>query len=109
MIIEFKTKKLKNQCENHLIANKDFGVNIGKKLIQRINELQAATSLLDIKSIHSARLHKLKGNRKNEFALDLFAQYRLIFSIQDNINLDEEKLENITIIRIEEVVDYHGE
>jgi toxin HigB-1 len=109
MIIEFKTKKLKNQCENHLIANKDFGVNIGKKLIQRINELQAATSLLDIKSIHSARLHQLKGNRKNEFAVDLFAQYRLVFSVKDNQKKEENEYENIAIIRIEEVVDYHGE
>jgi proteic killer suppression protein len=59
MIVEYKTNKIKKQCENPRIAQKDYGSNIGYKLTQRVEELLAATSLLDIKLIPAAS--DLKG------------------------------------------------
>lgn len=108
MKVEYRTKKLKKQCEDPKIAKKDYGSNIGNKLVQRVGELIAATSLLDIQYIPSARLHRLKGTRNNEYAVDLVHPYRLVFTpiLQENGDINE--LESINIVRIEEVTDYHG-
>lgn len=108
MIVEYRTKKLKKQCENPKVAQKDFGADIGNKLTQRIGELVAATNLRDIMAIPAARLHKLEGNRKNEYVVDLAHPHRLVFRpILENEN-DIKKLELITVVKIEEVEDYHG-
>lgn len=108
MKVEYKTKKLKKQCENPKEAQKQYGKNIGTKLTQRVGELLAATSLLDIQRIPSARLHRLKGTRSEEYAIDLAHPFRLIIKpiTEDDGELIE--LEMIDIVRIEEVTDYHG-
>ncbi len=108
MKIEFKTSKLKKQCENPSLAQKEYGTKIGSKLTQRVMELQAAVTLRDIKNIPSARLHHLEGKRDKQYAVDLVHPYRLVFEPL----LDEEtkifELDKIKVIKIEEVVDYHG-
>lgn len=108
MKVEYKTKKLKKQCEDPKIANKDYGLGIGNKLTQRVGELIAATSLSDIKNIPSARLHRLKGERSDEYAIDLVGPFRLVIKpiLKDDEDLN--KLSTIDIVRIEEVTDYHG-
>ena len=108
MKVEYKTKKLKKQCEDPKIANKDYGLGIGNKLTQRVGELIAATNLLDIKNIPSARLHRLKGERSDEYAIDLVHPFRLVIKpiLMDDEDLN--KLSTIDIVRIEEVTDYHG-
>lgn len=108
MIVEYRTKKLKSQCEDPNKAQKVYGKDIGVKLTQRVGEFLAATSLLDIKYIPSARLHRLKGTRVNEFAVDLVHPFRLVFTPTLEENIDINELGSIKIIRIEEVVDYHG-
>ncbi len=108
MKVEYKTKKLKKQCEDPKIAQKDYGSNIGNKLTQRVGELIAATSLLDISYIPSARLHRLKGTRADEYVVDLVGPYRLVFTPILKEDGDINELESISIVRIEEVTDYHG-
>lgn len=66
MKVEFRTNKLKKQCEDPRSAQKEFGPDIGNKLTQRIGELVAAKSLKDIKAIPATRLHKLEGNRDDQ-------------------------------------------
>jgi proteic killer suppression protein len=76
--------------------------------MERVGELEAATSLIDIQYNPSARLHRLKELRSDEYYIDLVHHFRLIIKYIpygiENIN----KLENINIVRIEEVIDYHG-
>lgn len=45
------------------------------------------------------RCHPLKGNRKNQYAVDLVHPYRLIF---------EKKESEIQIVNITEITDYHN-
>lgn len=68
----------------------------------------AAVSLLDIKNIPSAGLHRLEGKRSDEYAVYLVHPFRLVFKpiLKENVNMYE--LEKIKIIRIQEVTDYHG-
>ena len=108
MKIEYKTKKLEKLCADPKKAQKEYGKDIGNKLTQRMGELLAATCLLDIQSIPSARLHRLKGTRDDEYAVDLAQPFRLVFTaiIEDDGEIN--KLESISVVRIEEVTDYHG-
>lgn len=108
MKVEFRTQKLKKQCEDPRLAQKDYGVLIGRKLTLRIMELKAAVSLEDIRNIPAARLHKLEGTREGEYAVDLVHPHRLIFKPILEEGGDFEKLTSIDIVRIEEVIDYHG-
>jgi len=108
MNIKYKTKKIKKQCEDPKIAQKDYGTKIGNKLTQRVRELSAATSLLDISYLPSARLHRLEGSRADEYAADLVHPFRLIFKPILEVGGDIGKLDSINVIRIEEVIDYHG-
>lgn len=108
MNIEYKTQKIKKECEDPRKAQKQYGKKIATKLTQRVGELTAATSLLDIQYIPSARLHRLKGIRSDEYAVDLVHPFRLVIKPILKENGDLNDLESIDIVRIEEVTDYHG-
>ena len=108
MKLVYKTNRIKSQCEDPKKAQKEYGTGIGTKLTQRIEELRAATSLLDIKFIPSTRLHRLKGTRSDEYAIDLVHPFRLIIKPLVESSGDLNKLQSINIVRIEEVTDYHG-
>lgn len=56
----------------------------------------------------SARLHRLKGTRSDEYAIDLVHPFRLIIKPILKENEEFEELDGINIVRIEEVTDYHG-
>jgi len=71
-------------------------------------ELQAADTLADIRRIPAAGLHSLKGAREGEYALNLAHSFRLIIRPVGSIDQSLTSLEQITVVRIEEVTDYHG-
>ena len=75
-----KSKKLKRQCENSRLTQKYFGLQFRNKLTERIGELVVAITLSDIKNIPTTRLHRLKGDRTGEYAVDLPHLFRLIFT-----------------------------
>lgn len=108
MELKFKTNKLKKTCESPKKAQKIYGEEIGYKLTLRIGELKAAINLQDIKDIPSANLHRLKGKRSDEYAVNLAQPYRLVFKSILEESSDINDLESIDIVRIEEVIDYHG-
>lgn len=108
MKLTYKTTKLKKQCEDPARAQREYGKNIGNKLTQRVGELQAATNLLDIRYNPSARLHRLTGDRCDEYAIDLVGPFRLVIKPILEDDGDINKLETIDVLRIEEVTDYHG-
>ncbi len=85
-----------------------MGTDIGNKLTQRVGELLAAESLMDIKNIPAARLHRLDGSRVEQYAVDLVHPHRLVFKPILENGEDINKLEIISVIKIEEVIDYHG-
>lgn len=111
MKLEFKTNKLKKQCEDPVEAQKVYGKPIGNKLTKRVNELKAAKNLNDIAKMSRINgFHGLDGDRKDEFAVYLVHPHRLIFKAEINEESDSDNItyNNIKVIRIEEVNDYHG-
>jgi len=114
MKIYFKDKKLIEVFSNPREMNRRYG-NMTKKIQQRLKELYAAECLEHIRLVPGARLHKLKGKRDNQFAVDLKHPYRLVFEPYFDPQSDSSPLapdgsfdlKKITAILIIEVVDYH--
>ncbi len=103
MEIKYKSQKLKKIFEDEAKLVKAYGKQ-ARKIIQRMNELYAATSLKDIQCNPGAGLHSLKGNYKTYMAIYLIHPYRLIIEPGDG---KKEDLRTIKIIKIIKVIDYH--
>jgi proteic killer suppression protein len=108
MNIDYKSRKLRKICEDPSNAQKEYGKQIGNKITQRVGELIAADCLDDISKIPAAELHSLEGTRSNQFAVTLVQPFRLVFSAVSEDKVSITSLKEIKIIRIEEVVNYHG-
>jgi len=98
MQVEYKNTKLEKICTNAYDAEKKYGREMAVKIRMRIRQLESAVSVEEL--IHSGmgRCHLLKGDRKEQYAIDLTHPYRLIFM---------KKGSEIQIARIMEIVDYH--
>lgn len=98
MQIEYRTRKLERVCTNASEAEKKYGCEMAMKIHQRIDEISAADTVELMIQYGIGRCHLLKGNRKNQYAVDLIHPYRLIF---------ENKGNEIQIANIMEIIDYH--
>ena len=77
----------------------------------RFAVLQDAETLSEVPATPPDRMHQLKGNRDEQFAVYLVHPYRLVF-ILDHEPLPRKEdggidLERVTAITIVEVTDYH--
>ncbi len=79
MVISFRTRKLQKICSEQRAGVKELGPKGGRRLMQRMVELNAAIALSDISYLPPPRLHELSGNRKGHFSVDLAHPYRLLF------------------------------
>lgn len=98
MEIVFKNKKLENVCSSAEAAQRQYGREMADKIHQRIDEIRAADTVEMLVQFHIGRCHPLSNNRKGQYAMDLVQPYRLIF---------EKLSEDIQIVRIIEIKDYH--
>ena len=65
---------------------------------QRMNELRSADSIEFLIQFSIGRCHRLKGDRKDHYAMDLVHPYRLVLSRTGAI---------VYCVRIEAIEDYH--
>lgn len=98
MKITYKNNKIKKVCTNISEAEKRHGLEMAEKIMLRIDQISAALSVEMMIQFRIGRCHQLKGNRKNQFAVDLVHPYRLVF---------EKKGTEIQIANIIEIIDYH--
>jgi proteic killer suppression protein len=109
MEIYFKTKKLARMMSTETELNRAFGKN-ATILKRRLVVLSAAPSLEDVPHTLPQRRHKLAGDRKYHYAVDLNHPHRLVFEVYSHLSLrvdgsvDLRKVTAITIIGVE---DYH--
>ena len=73
---------------------KEFGDQVGRKYIQRINIIKTTNGLDDLKKLPGLRCHALKGDRVGQYAIKLTGFHRLIFTVEG---------ETLNIAMIEEV------
>ena len=96
--LQYRTIKLRKVCEDYGTAVKTYGVQMAKKLHQRVDELSAADSIDYLVKYNVGRCHKLDGDRDGQYAMDLVHPNRLVF---------EKTKDQVTTVEILEVVDYH--
>jgi len=110
MKIEYKKNKLEKQLSIASEIKKTFGVN-AKRVASRLDDIISSPNLKVLIQIPAANCHPLSGDRKGEWALDISANYRLIFEIAHNpVPRTEDGSINtllVTDICILEIVDYH--
>ncbi len=110
MEVLFPTDKLRRQFSDHRELQKRWGKDGARKISLRLQQLAAATSLADLRTL-PGRCHELTGDRAGDLAIDLAHPLRLIFRptsdpppSKDDGGLDWGAVESVTVI---EVVDYH--
>lgn len=108
----FAKQKLQKQCSTEKAMRRQFGTDIARRLARRLQELEAADSLAELRVLPQARAHELTGDRAGQIALDLIHPRRLILEVandpvprHDDGRLDWKRVTNVTVI---EIVDYHG-
>lgn len=82
MEIAFKTRKLEKCFLSHKEAERSFGAQVARKFIQRVNIIQAAATVDELRAMRSLDCHQLKGDRQGQWAVKLTGRYRLLFSIE---------------------------
>lgn len=100
MKINYKNRKLEKVCTNYSKAKQNHGEKMAKLIHQRIDQLNAIDSVEMLLSLRIGRAHKLEGDRKNQYAMDLVHPHRLIFTKDGVTN-------NIQIVKIISITDYH--
>ena len=78
MEVTFRTNQLRRNYQEFARAARQWGANVGRKYIIRINELYAVKDFRELYSIRSMRLHPLKGSKRGELSIYLTGKWRLI-------------------------------
>ena len=98
MQIEYKNGRIAKICTSIYEAERKHGKEMAVKIHLRVKQILAAPSVEMLLQYKIGRCHPLKGNRKEQYAMDLVHPYRLVF---------EKKGNEIQIAYIMEIVDYH--
>ncbi len=78
MEVSFRTSKLRKAYEEADRAYREWGKDVGRKYVQRVEVLHNMPTFEGIKQIQAYRTHPLKGQRAGEWALDLTGNMRII-------------------------------
>ena len=112
MDISISDKRLRKVANDPAARQREYGVNMAKKIALRLAGLYAADSLADFWPPNSGpeRCHELKGDCKGTFSVDLNQPYRLLFRAtkEPNVADEQEQWKSITSIDITGIEDTHG-
>lgn len=101
--IKFSSKKLEKILTNDRLIKKHY-TPLYYSLVSRLSQLQAARNLSVIPHTPPTRKHKLTGKYEGYWSIDLSKNYRLIFTTGDDQSVDEQEINEITIL---DIVDTH--
>lgn len=108
MEVRYKDKKIRELCEKQAVAEKKLGAASARKLKLRLVALEAAARVTDLVA---GNPHPLKGDRLEQFALDLAGGWRLVFApAHDPCPTRPDggiEWSQVTIVSIEYIGDYH--
>jgi len=109
--IAFRTRKLEKTFNSAGELQKAYGARMAKAIVIRLAVLKAARTLALVPTTPPDRRHQLRGNRDEQFAVDLVHPQRLVFDANhDPVPRKEDggiDVEQVTAITITDVIDYH--
>lgn len=104
-------KDLMLACTGTSVGRRRWGADCVKIIGRRLDELEAAETLEDMRNLRGARCHELIGDRSRTLSVDVKGPFRLIFRpAEDPIprkpdgGLNWAKVKSIIVL---EAVDYH--
>ncbi|WP_299428148.1 type II toxin-antitoxin system RelE/ParE family toxin [uncultured Meiothermus sp.] len=100
MQVRFRDKKLERCFLEHKKATREFGEQVARRFIQRVDILQNAPDYDTLMKLPGLRCHPLKGKRAGQWAITLVDRWRLIFTFKDDTR---------TIVQIEEVSNHYDD
>ncbi len=80
-----KTEKIFKGNKNNILPTK-----LLKRALTKLNMIDASGNIDDLRIPPSNHLHKLKGNRKEEYSIKINDKYRICFEWADNNAYDVE-------------------
>lgn len=98
LVIKYKSRDLEKTCTIACEAIKKYGQEMADLIQLRIDQISAVDTVEELQQYKIGRCHKLIGDRKNQYAMDLKHPYRLVF---------EKREERVQIVLIIEITDYH--
>lgn len=75
--IIFRNRKLRRCYEESNRAIREWGPEVGRNYVRRIEQLLDSANLDDVRAQRSLNFHPLKGKRKDQYAINLDGQWRL--------------------------------
>lgn len=107
MQFEYKNDKVKKIINDSKLLQKKVGLEIGKSLKKRINQLEAANNFNEyLTKIGLGNPHPLTENLDKCYSISITANYRLIIEPLTE-SLDIESLKDCKILNIKGVLEYH--
>ena len=91
MKVFFKSDELKIVYEsdpNQLIGKQKIPIEVIKQYQKKVNILISITEIKELNNFRSLKFEALKGNRTGQYSIRLNRQYRLIFRIDKNGELE---------------------
>lgn len=83
MEVTFRTNRLRRNYEESARGARQWGADVGRKYITRINQLYALRDFRAAYEVQSMRLHPLKGSKRGELSIYLTGKWRLIVTKGD--------------------------
>ena len=112
MKITFPDQRIAEHFNNIRTLCTTYGADNAQRIRRRLDDLQAASNLAEMRTLFGGRLHPLHGTYAGLFALDLKHPKRLLFRpAHDPLPLTADGgliWDEITIICLLRVEDYHG-
>ena len=92
MKVFFANRSLEQCFEDYNQAERNWGIAVARKYIQRIQWILNATDFNSLRTIRSFRLHALSGPMAGRFAIDLNRRWRIILTYDptdESVNIME--------------------
>lgn len=111
MEISFRNRRMEREFRTARDLRRKYGPRMARVIGERMGVFVRADALARVPHTPPERLHRLEGERQEQYAVDLVHPYRLVFLIaNDPVPVRGDggiDLEQVTAITIVEIVDYH--
>lgn len=108
MQLEYQDEKVRKLLCNVKMLQKKVGLEMGKKIKQRMNQLEAADNFNQyLTRIGLGKPHSLTGDLARCYGISITANYRIVVEPLET-ELDLESLKNCKVLNVKGVLDYHG-
>ena len=100
MEVRFRTRRLEQCYLEFRLANREFGAEVARRYIQRIQIVKNTRSVDELRRLPALLFHALSGAWEGQYAINLTGFYRLIVTLEGA---------ELQIVRVEEVSKHYGD